>query len=128
MVSLPTFELPLPQRAPPTGYSWSDCDLSILSTTTAFYTGLDQRGRFLGIRRCVICGTYGTAGLEHCHIIMDSAQWEDLKKRRWIPSLAKALPRHELRDGMIMCATHHRQFDSYLFFIRFFPDVRLIRL
>jgi hypothetical protein len=27
-----------------------------------------------------------------------------------------------------MCKTHHGRFDSYGFFIRFFPDVRLIRL
>ena len=27
-----------------------------------------------------------------------------------------------------MCKTHHGHFDSYAFFIRFYPDVRLIRL
>ncbi|KIL62167.1 hypothetical protein M378DRAFT_81621 [Amanita muscaria Koide BX008] len=117
MAPLPTFGLPLPQLAPPIGYGRSDHDLSALSTTTAFHTRLDQRDQFLGICRCVVCGDYGV--VEHCH-----AQWKDLKKRRWIPSLAKALPRHEPRDGMIMCATHHRQFDSYFFFIRFFPDIR----
>ncbi|KAF8346175.1 hypothetical protein F5887DRAFT_1271855 [Amanita rubescens] len=118
MAPLPTFGLPPPQRTPPTPeYGWSDCDLSALSTTTAFRTGLDQRDRFLGICRCVLCGVYGVGSLERCH-------WKDLKERRWIPSLAKALPRHEPRNGMIMCATHHRQFDSYAFFIRFFPDIR----
>ena len=72
MAPLPTFGLPLPQRAPPTGYGWSDRDLSDLSTTTAFHTGLDQRDQFLGICRCVVCGDYGVGVVEHCHVIMDS--------------------------------------------------------
>jgi len=29
---------------------------------------------------------------------------------------------------MIMCPNHHRLFNSYVFFIRFFPDVRSLRL
>ena len=72
MAPLPTFGFPLPQRAPPTGYDCSDRDLSALSTTTAFNTGIDQRDRFLGKLRCVICGDHGGGSLEHCHIIMDS--------------------------------------------------------
>ena len=72
MAPLPTFGLPLPQRAPPAGYSWSDRDLSVLSTTTALRTELYQRDRFLGICHCVICGVYGVGSLEHCHVIMDS--------------------------------------------------------
>ncbi len=52
----------------------------------------------------------------------------DLKDRGWIPGLAKDAPRHEPRNGITMCKTHHRRFNSYDFFIRFFPDVRLIRL
>ncbi|KAI3614883.1 copper transporter [Moniliophthora roreri] len=30
-----------------------------------------------------------------------------LKARGWIPSQAKAHPRHEPRDGLLMCANHH---------------------
>ena len=48
---------------------------------------------------------------------------EDVKARRWIPDQAKDEPGHEARNGMTMCATHHRLFDSYVFFIRFFADV-----
>ena len=71
MTPLPTFGLPLPER-PPSGYGWSDSPMSTLSTTTAFNNGIDQRDRFLGKIRCVICGDHGTGSLEHCHIIMDS--------------------------------------------------------
>ena len=55
-------------------------------------------------------------------------QWWDLKNCGWIPGQAKDAPRHEPRDGIIMCGNHRVQFDSYDFFIRFFPDVSLIRL
>ncbi|KAF8837598.1 hypothetical protein BDN67DRAFT_908992 [Paxillus ammoniavirescens] len=125
MAPLSVFPLPLPDL-PPSGYGWSDRALSILSTTTAFDTGLDQRDRFLGECCCVICGNYGHGVLEHCHIIMKSEPdtWNDLKRRRWIPGQAKAAPHHEPRDGMLMCKSHHGQFDAYDFFIRFFPDIR----
>ncbi|KIM74763.1 hypothetical protein PILCRDRAFT_14201 [Piloderma croceum F 1598] len=126
MAPLSTLALPLPLHGPPSGYGWSDGALSALSTTTAFYAGLEQRDQFLGECRCVICGYYGSGSLEHCHIIMESESdtWNDLKDRRWIPGQAKAAPRHEPRNGMLMCKTHHAQFDSYAFFIRFFPDIR----
>jgi hypothetical protein len=55
-------------------------------------------------------------------------QWMDLKNRGWIPGQAKDTPRHEPRDGITMCKMHHALFDEYSFFIRFFPDVSLIRL
>ncbi|KAI0300968.1 hypothetical protein BC826DRAFT_991663 [Russula brevipes] len=125
MAPLSTIVLPLPPHAPPSGYGRSDRPLSTLSTTTAFRVGLDQRDQFLGECRCVICGISGIE-IEHCHIIMDSEPhtWNDLKDRGWIPGQAKAAPRHEPRDGMIMCATHHRKFDGYSFFIRFVPNIR----
>ena len=72
MAPLHTFGLPLPQSAPPTGYGWSDRALSALSTTTAFHAELDQRDRFLGRCRCIICGVSIARILEHCHVIMDS--------------------------------------------------------
>ena len=55
-------------------------------------------------------------------------QWNDLKDCSWIHEQAKAAPHHEPCDGMIMCKSHHGQFNSYAFFIHFFPDVRLICL
>jgi len=72
MTPLPTFGLPLPQREPPIGYGWSDHELLVLSTTTAFNTRLNQRDRFLGRCRCIICGYSSARILEHCYIIMDS--------------------------------------------------------
>lgn len=41
----------------------------------------------------------------------------------WIPKEAKPKGENEPRNGVIMCRNHHRAFDSYNFFIRFFPDV-----
>ena len=72
MPPLLTFDLPLLPGAPPTGYGWSDREVSALSTTTAFRTGLDRRDQFLGIRRCVVCGVSSIEGLEHFYVIMVS--------------------------------------------------------
>ncbi|PPQ67945.1 hypothetical protein CVT26_005825 [Gymnopilus dilepis] len=126
MAPLPLFPLPLSSNGPPIGYGWEGRDMSALSTTTAFNTGIDQRDIFLGERRCIVCGERGNIVLQHCHIIMDSEPeiWSDLKARGWIPSQAKALPRHEPRDGLLMCRNHHAWFDAYAFFIRFIPDMQ----
>ncbi|KAI0004450.1 hypothetical protein BJV74DRAFT_807376 [Russula compacta] len=120
MVPLPTFQLPLPSHGPPSGYGWSDCALSDLSTTTAFNTGLNNRDKFLGAPRCIVCGY--RRSLEHCHVIMESQEF--VVRRGWIPSQAKERPGHELRNGLLMCPNHHRAFDEYLYFIRFCPDVK----
>ena len=72
MAPLSTLVLPLPPHTPPSGYGLSDRPLSALSTTTVFYTGLNQQDQFLGECRCVICGIHGSGVIEHCHIIMDS--------------------------------------------------------
>ncbi|KAF8345072.1 hypothetical protein F5887DRAFT_1102802 [Amanita rubescens] len=126
MALLSRIVLPLPSPGPPRGYDWSDREVSALSTTTAFHTGLDRRDRFLGQCRCVICGQSTVESLEHCHVIMDSEPhtWNGLKVRGWIPREAKDTPRHEPRDGMIMCKTHRGIFNAYGFFIRFCPDIR----
>ncbi|KIJ58947.1 hypothetical protein HYDPIDRAFT_118928 [Hydnomerulius pinastri MD-312] len=126
MVALSTFLLPLPASGPPDGYSWEERDMSVLSTTTAFNTGIDRRDTFLGQHRCVVCGQAGDAVLQHCHISKDSEpqHWFSLKARNWIPSQAKSLPQHELRNGLLMCSNHHLFFNAYDFFIRFFPDIR----
>jgi hypothetical protein len=68
MQPLTAFPLPLETGAPPAGYAQSECALSDLSTTTAFETGLDERDRFFGQCRCVICGRQGRI-LERCYII-----------------------------------------------------------
>jgi hypothetical protein len=49
------------------GYGWENRSISELSTTTAFDTGIDNRDKFFGRRRCVVCGH--SAVLEHSHII-----------------------------------------------------------
>ncbi|KAG1823355.1 uncharacterized protein BJ212DRAFT_1444544 [Suillus subaureus] len=126
MAPLSTFSLPLLPSGLPAGYGWEERDVSVLSTTTAFNTGVDRRDTFLGQRRCVVCGEAGGAVLQHCHISKDSEPqlWFSLKARNWIPSQAKSLPRHEPRGGLLMCSNHHLFFNAYDFFIRFFPDIR----
>ncbi|CAA7260764.1 unnamed protein product [Cyclocybe aegerita] len=126
MPPLPPFSLPLPARDPPLGYGWEARDVSALSTTTAFDTGIDQRDVFLGRPRCIVCGMDVRTILQHCHIIpvSEDETWRDLKRRRWLPSQAKDRPRHEPRDGMLMCRNCHSSFNSYHFFIRFLPDSR----
>ncbi|KIJ48099.1 hypothetical protein M422DRAFT_28569 [Sphaerobolus stellatus SS14] len=59
--------------------------------------------------------------LHHCHIIPQAEPdlWTMLKDRHWIPEEAKDDPRHEPRDGLSMCATHHLLFDVFNFFIRY---------
>jgi hypothetical protein len=68
----PLTALPLVSGAPPNGYGWPDCDeVSSKSGTTVFQTGIDQRDRFLGEQRCIICGKGGplSIGLKQSHII-----------------------------------------------------------
>ncbi|KIY52854.1 hypothetical protein FISHEDRAFT_23499, partial [Fistulina hepatica ATCC 64428] len=114
----------LPPNGPPSGYGWEERDMSLLSTTTAFGTGIDERDKFFGERRCVICGVGGLV-LQYCHIIREAEpEWSDLKDRGWVPSEAKNHPGHESRDGLLMCPSHHVWFDGYEFFIRYFPDIR----
>ncbi|KAK7045999.1 hypothetical protein VNI00_006994 [Paramarasmius palmivorus] len=126
MPPLTLFTLPLPSEGPPQGYGWENQSASESSSTTAFFTGLDDRDQFLGQPRCVVCGEDEVAALEHCHIIHQSEQhiWDDLKKRKWLPSETKDHPTHESRNGMIMCSNHHYAFDAYLFFIRYNPNTQ----
>jgi len=125
-MSLPEFPLPLSPNGPPVGYGWEERDMSVLSTTTACDTGIDQRDIFLGTRRCIICGVKSRSVLQHCHVIRQSERdmWNMLKGRHWIPPQAKDHPAHEPRDGLLMCVLHHAHFDAYEFFIRFFPDIQ----
>lgn len=80
MAPLSTFLLPLPSNGPPTGYSWEGHDMSVLSTTTAFNTGIDERDIFLGKRRCVVCGESADAMLQYCYVIKD----KELETVSWI--------------------------------------------
>jgi hypothetical protein len=69
MVLLPQFPLPLPPHQPPSGYRWEERDISAVSTTTAFNTGINGRDKFLGQKRCIICGLSTGRVLQHGHII-----------------------------------------------------------
>ncbi|KAI9440029.1 hypothetical protein H4582DRAFT_2216752 [Lactarius indigo] len=106
MVPLPQFPLPLPNQ-PPDGYG---CDA--FSTATAFETIIDQRDKFLGRKRCIIChgGCDDSVVLQHSYIIEEVAPDSSLL--------------HDPRNGLLMCANHRLLFDGYYIFIRFFPDVQ----
>ncbi|KAF5383173.1 hypothetical protein D9615_004890 [Tricholomella constricta] len=116
---------PLPPNQPPDGYR-EERDFSVLSTTTAFVAGIEERDKFHGEPRCVVCGVANRRILKHAYIIPQEEQdtWADLQDRGWIPEQAKENPRHDPRNGVLMCKNHQRSFDAFTFFIRFFPDIR----
>ncbi|KAH9178252.1 hypothetical protein EDB89DRAFT_2111861 [Lactarius sanguifluus] len=125
MVPLPLFPLPLPSQ-PPDGYGCVERDCSAFSTTT-FETSIDRRDKFLGRKRCVICGCDDSIVLQHV-IIVDEADhfWPGLTLGRchWIPSRAEENLPYDPRNGLLMCANHQLLFDGCYFFIRFLPDVQ----
>ncbi|KAF8121119.1 hypothetical protein EV363DRAFT_1144011, partial [Boletus edulis] len=45
-----------PPTAIPAGYGWGEHQMVASKKKRAFKTGIDARDRFLGQRRCVICG------------------------------------------------------------------------
>ncbi|KAH9033278.1 hypothetical protein EDB85DRAFT_2229768, partial [Lactarius pseudohatsudake] len=109
---------------PPTGFGWEDCSESP-SSTTVFDKRLNERDTFFGQVACVICGMYCV--VDHCHIIPKAesfSTWKDLKERGWIPQSAKENPAHEARNGLVMCLSHHANFNNYQFYIRFSPDTK----
>ncbi|KAF9474129.1 hypothetical protein BDN70DRAFT_908635 [Pholiota conissans] len=123
MAPLPPFPLPLPSNRPPSGFGWEECDMSVISTTTACNVDIDKRDTLLGRPRCVICELNVTILLRQCHIIKNSEPeiWSNLKARGWIPSHAKAHPRHEPPNGLLMSSHRHILFDAYAFFNTFPP-------
>ena len=72
MPPLNTFPLPLTSGAPPDGYGWPEHDsVSSASRTSAFESGINQRDRFLGKRRCLVCGISDHFYLAHCLIVKE---------------------------------------------------------
>ncbi|EJD04317.1 uncharacterized protein FOMMEDRAFT_167528 [Fomitiporia mediterranea MF3/22] len=126
MTPLSAFPLPLLLDHPPSGYGWEERSVSILSTSSACDVRIDERDRFLGRACCVICGLRGGYLLQHCYIVGQSERdfWLELKARRWIPPQANQYPRHEPRNGLLMCPNHRLSFENYGFFIRFYPNIR----
>ncbi|KAH9166430.1 hypothetical protein EDB89DRAFT_2101415 [Lactarius sanguifluus] len=120
-MTLPLLELPLQSGAPPTGFGWEECSESP-SLTTVFDARLNQRDTFFGRVACVICGEDSI--VYHCHIIPEILTWMDLKNRGWIPQSAKNNPVHEPRNGLVMCPTHHANFQNYQFYIHFSPETK----
>lgn len=126
--SLPLFELPLQSGAPPTGFGWeSHSEPGLSPTKRPFEKVLKKRDKFFGLPACVICGN--SSAIRYCHIIPQDelVTWQDLKARGWIPPAATAVcpydePRNEPRNGLVLCPSHHANFNEHLFFIRFSPE------
>jgi hypothetical protein len=73
MPPLTTFPPLLLSGAPPDGYSWPEHDnVSSASGTSAFQSGIDERDRFLGLRRCLVCGMEFDGVLDRCLIVKES--------------------------------------------------------
>ncbi len=58
----------------------------------------------------------------------NARQWSDLKRRDWIPLQTTKSPKHDPRNGLLLCSNHRLLFDGYSFFLRLLPNVRLIHL
>jgi len=88
---LPTFSLPLQPYNAPEGFGWEGREFSILSTTAAFDTGIDQRDKFKGLNRRVACGHEDQ--LQRCYIIPVSKPivWSNLKRRNYLALRDRAL-------------------------------------
>lgn len=72
------------------------------ASVSSFDTGRDNRDRFRGIRRRVVC----------VDLLLTVGRSEA----------------HEPRNGLTLYTNHHTAFDRYYFFIRFMPEVRCPRL
>jgi hypothetical protein len=62
-----------------------DRAISAVRSSTAFATALDNRNRFRGIRRCVICGI-GLA-LHRCHTVIGQLEEETVSIKVMLSSL-----------------------------------------
>ncbi|KAI0293777.1 hypothetical protein BC826DRAFT_368939 [Russula brevipes] len=71
-------------------------------------------------------GRRTTSRRSAAHVIgrTEDILWAFLKTRGFIPPLAKSVE-HEPRNGINLCYSHHADFDSYRFFIRWVPSVRI---
>jgi predicted restriction endonuclease len=49
-------------------------------------------------------------------------QWEEMKDAGFVPQMAKGVE-HEVRNGIQLCAQHHRLLDSHCYYIRWMPEV-----
>ncbi len=72
-MSLPQLPVPLPNQ-PLDGYRPEERDVSVLSPTAAFDVVINQRDKFLGRKRCVICGNDDDMVLQPCHIVGQTEQ------------------------------------------------------
>jgi hypothetical protein len=50
-------------------WEWEERDEDSVLLPIAFNDSINQRDKFLGQQRCVICGVASDIVLEHCHII-----------------------------------------------------------
>ncbi|KAN0139014.1 hypothetical protein V8E53_003402 [Lactarius tabidus] len=124
----PFSQLPLPFLDQSPDWEWEERDEDSVLLPIAFNASINQRDKFLGQQRCVICGVASDIVLEHCHIVggEDEETWSDLKSYGWIPLQTRFLPQHEPRNGLLLCSHHRIWFDNYYFFLRFSPKASFI--
>ncbi|KAJ7054356.1 hypothetical protein C8F01DRAFT_1374376 [Mycena amicta] len=122
--TLPIWTLNLP-RTPPFPYVFKSGKQSVISTDTAFSTGLENRDLLRGQRACVVCGNCDQVVLDNCHIIPPSLAgqnlWGILRHLNYVPPGAKDSPVNEPRNGLTMCSSHHRKFDGFSAIVRYLP-------
>src|SRR5271170_7960037 len=122
-------------------FTYSDRAISNISNTDAFNTGIDLRDD----KKCIVCGDSDRT-IQHAHIIpkvesdtvgsltssvtsilLKFEQWEVMRQREFIPAPAKSV-QHEARNGILLCPSHHAQFDAYYFYIRWVPEVSVMSI
>lgn len=68
MVLLERYALPLPRNVPPEGHVYDRDITGEDGNVAAFVSGINERDRFLGTPKCLVCGQGGLEILEDCHI------------------------------------------------------------
>jgi hypothetical protein len=70
---MPPSRLSLPPDLSPNGHAWEHRDDDSVILPSAFNSCINQRDKFLGQKRCIICGLVSDMVLQRYHII---ESWE----------------------------------------------------
>jgi hypothetical protein len=84
MSSLAQLPLPFPEQSP--DWEWEERDEDSVLLPIAFNDSINERDKFLGQRRCVVCGVASDMVLQHCHIVDE--QYDDIVKSKICLNLA----------------------------------------
>ena len=56
---------------------WEERDSDYVVLPAAFDNSINKRDKFLGQKRCVVCGLDSDMVLQHCHIFWEPSMWEE---------------------------------------------------